>query len=68
MTTITVSPTLEGKERIFALLAANKDQITAFGVKRLGLFGSFVRGEQHPGSDIDLLVDFESKLKTFQNL
>ena len=67
MTTITVSPTLEGKERIFALLAANKDQITAFGVKRLGLFGSFVRGEQHPGSDIDLLVDFESQLKTFQN-
>lgn len=67
MTTITVSPTLKGKERIFALLAANKNQITAFGVKRLGLFGSFVRGEQHPGSDIDLLVDFDPKLKTFHN-
>lgn len=67
MSTITVSSTLHGKERIFALLAANIDQIKAFGVKRIGLFGSFVRDEQHSGSDIDLLVDFEPELKTFQN-
>ncbi len=30
-----------------------------YGVKRLALFGSVVRGEQKPKSDIDILVDFE---------
>jgi predicted nucleotidyltransferase len=34
-------------------------------VKRIGLFGSFVRGEQRPESDIDLLVEFEPGKKTF---
>ncbi|MFZ5657023.1 MAG: nucleotidyltransferase family protein [Pseudomonadota bacterium] len=28
-------------------------------VRRLELFGSLARGEGHPGSDVDLLVDFE---------
>ena len=34
---------------------------------RIGLFGSFVRGEQHPESDIDLLVEFEPARKTFDS-
>src|SRR5438105_3466651 len=29
------------------------------GVRRLGLFGSALRGELRAGSDIDLLVEFE---------
>jgi uncharacterized protein len=29
-----------------------------YKVKSLGVFGSYVRGEQHPGSDLDLLVEF----------
>lgn len=28
----------------------------------LGLFGSWARGEQRPGSDVDLLVDFDGPL------
>lgn len=31
----------------------------AYGVKRIGLFGSVVRGEQEPGSDVDLIVEFD---------
>lgn len=31
----------------------------AYGVQSLALFGSYVRGEQRPGSDIDVLVTFE---------
>lgn len=30
-----------------------------YGVKRLGLFGSWARGEASPQSDVDLLVEFE---------
>ncbi|MBI3399661.1 MAG: nucleotidyltransferase family protein [Deltaproteobacteria bacterium] len=31
-----------------------------YGVKRIGLFGSFVRGEQRENSDIDFIVEFET--------
>ena len=30
-----------------------------YGVKSLGVFGSYVRHKQRPGSDIDLLVVFD---------
>jgi len=30
-----------------------------FGVRSLALFGSVARGEDRPGSDIDILVEFE---------
>lgn len=35
--------------------------LRALGIQRVALFGSYVRGQQHPGSDIDLLVDFEDE-------
>lgn len=31
----------------------------AHGIRRLGLFGSALRGQLRPDSDIDLLVEFE---------
>ena len=31
------------------------------GVKRAAVFGSFVRGEQQEGSDLDILVEFEGE-------
>jgi predicted nucleotidyltransferase len=37
------------------------------GVKKIGLFGSFVRGDQDPASDIDLLVEFDTGRKTFDS-
>ena len=44
-----------------------RSRLRALGIKKIGLFGSFVRGEQRPDSDIDLLVEFESGKKTFDN-
>ena len=41
--------------------------IRSFGVRRLGLFGSFARQGQGPGSDVDLLVEFEPGAKSFDN-
>ncbi|MEZ5454247.1 MAG: nucleotidyltransferase family protein [Thiothrix sp.] len=32
-----------------------------FGVRRLALFGSTARDEAKPGSDVDVLVEFEGK-------
>jgi predicted nucleotidyltransferase len=34
-----------------------------YGVKRVALFGSVVRGEDTPESDIDILVEFEEPRK-----
>ena len=58
---------LQTKEDIISAIQVNRDKIKAFGVKKLGLFGSFVREQQRPGSDIDLLVEFYPEHKTFDN-
>ena len=34
-----------------------------YWVKELGVFGSFVRGEESDGSDLDILVEFEKPLR-----
>ncbi len=36
-----------------------------FHVQKIGLFGSYARGEQRPESDIDLLVDFTDDADLF---
>jgi len=45
--------------RIEELLLQHRKEIEKFGVKRIALFGSFVRGEEREDSDIDLMVEFE---------
>lgn len=56
---------IKTKQDILAVLEQNRSRLKAFGVKKIGLFGSFVRGEERSESDIDLLVEFESGRKTF---
>lgn len=55
------------KQDILHTFDQNQSSLRALGVKRIGLFGSFARGEQRPDSDIDLLVEFELGRKTFDN-
>ena len=38
-----------------------------FKITEIGVFGSYVRGEQREDSDIDVLVEFEKGYKTFDN-
>ncbi|PWR71738.1 nucleotidyltransferase family protein [Methanospirillum lacunae] len=38
-----------------------------FGVMKIGIFGSFARGEEQPDSDVDVLVTFQQGKKTFDN-
>lgn len=51
----------------YFLLFCVKDSIALHGVNRIGLFGSYVRNEMTPNSDIDLLVDIQNDKKTFSN-
>jgi len=39
-----------------------------FGVSEIGVFGSWVRGEQKKSSDIDVLVDFDKEISLFDIL
>jgi predicted nucleotidyltransferase len=46
-------------------IRAKRDAILAlarkYGIRQVRLFGSVVRGEDRPDSDLDVLVDFEPK-------
>jgi predicted nucleotidyltransferase len=46
-------------DKIKRVLRQNKQDLRRdFKVKVLGIFGSYVRGEQKKNSDVDILVDF----------
>ena len=51
-------------------LASKRDQILALaaarGARRLRIFGSVARGEDHEGSDIDLLIDMPAGTSLLQ--
>ncbi|MEN6395248.1 MAG: nucleotidyltransferase family protein [Methanoregula sp.] len=38
-----------------------------FGVATIGVFGSYVRGEERPNSDVDVLVTFKKGEETFDH-
>jgi predicted nucleotidyltransferase len=53
-------------EDVLEALRALKPEIMArFRVREIGLFGSFVRGEQTEKSDIDVLVEFDDAATLF---
>lgn len=50
---------------IMRILKEHSDILKKYRVRKIGLFGSYVRGEQKRRSDIDFLVEFEEP--TFDN-
>lgn len=52
---------------IVDIIRSNREFLASHGVKRMGLFGSFVRDEQREDSDVDLLVEFREGQKTYDN-
>lgn len=46
-------------------LQSLKSQFPRMNIKRLRVFGSVVRGEDTPESDVDLLVEFETPTGLF---
>ena len=55
------------KSDILTMIDTHWETLSAFGVRRIGLFGSFVRDEAGVDSDVDLLVEFKVGQKTFLN-
>ncbi|MFZ5808068.1 MAG: nucleotidyltransferase family protein [Chloroflexota bacterium] len=48
------------KDQILALLKQNQAYLsTEYGVKRIGVFGSYARGRPTDESDVDIVVEFE---------
>lgn len=55
------------KDEILETLSKELPQLKQrFNVKTIGLFGSYARGEQREGSDMDFLVDFEGPIGFFK--
>lgn len=56
------------KEEIIAILKERRsDLIQTFHIPRIGLFGSVIRDEAGPGSDIDILGDFRDDASLFDH-
>lgn len=55
------------KENILNALRSQKHEFSKFGIKNVGLFGSYTRNKQVINSDIDVLIDFEPEAENFDN-
>jgi uncharacterized protein len=54
-------------EAIKVVLLQHKTELKEkFNVKNMGVFGSYVRGEQKLSSDVDVLVEFEKPVGLFE--
>lgn len=50
------------REEILAFLKSHKQELhDRFGVTKIGLFGSYARGEAREDSDIDLAIELEGE-------
>ena len=55
------------RQQAVAVLTASEPEIRALGVARLALFGSVLRNQARPDSDVDLLVQFAPGTKTYDH-
>jgi predicted nucleotidyltransferase len=51
-------------EELGKLLKEHKSELLkTYGIREIGVFGSYVRGENRTDSDLDILVEFEEDAK-----
>ena len=56
------------KTHILKTLKENKQKLSEFGVRNIGLFGSYKKLMPNSDSDIDILIDFYPEYETYDNL
>jgi len=45
------------------IIQLHKEEIRKeYGVKEIGIFGSYIKGEQNDNSDVDILVELEKPI------
>jgi predicted nucleotidyltransferase len=60
---------MTNKDQILSFISQNKNMLLEkFHITKIGLFGSYARGEQKDSSDIDLLVEFEENTQDLFDL
>lgn len=64
---LTGNAVIATKDQLQQFLREHAEEIQRFGVERIGVFGSFARGEQTVDSDIDFMVVFAPGRKSFRN-
>ena len=53
-------------ERLEKILKEHKEELKRrYKIREIGIFGSWVRGEERKGSDVDILVEFERPVDFF---
>ena len=58
-----------GKNEIIDIIKSYRSEMESrYGVRRVGLFGSYVKGRQRKKSDIDILVAFSRDIDLFDFL
>ncbi len=58
---------MENDSQILSFLRENKDMFRReYHISKLGLFGSYARGDANEESDIDLLIEFDGEVDIFE--
>ncbi len=52
---------LTSRDEVRKRIEQNQATLRRLGVRRLGLFGSYARGEAMPGTDLDFVVELSEK-------
>ncbi len=55
------------REYILTTIGSNRNNLARYGIREIGLFGSYARQEQSAESDIDILIDFEPDYENYDN-
>lgn len=58
---------MTNRKSILSAIKSKEAEIFKYGIKSIGLFGSYARNEQSENSDIDILIDFEPGMESFDN-
>jgi len=59
--------TVQTRTDLIERLQRHRGDLRRLGVERIGVFGSFQRDEPNSESDVDLLIEFSSGEKSFDN-